>query len=289
MPRYGVTMKTHAVWSLLPLVLLSACATRPIGEVPIEEAQRRMVSEAPVLVADGCLYRRNLAYLNQFIIDESRKLGQDGAKEVIAGFKEYGGVTIGQFVVPLMCATEMPPRGDEKGGLIATSEATQNVAKSLLFPEPLNPAVANDAALLAAYVQLFGACDDRRYRKENRYDCPLLKPEQAALLKARLKTSYIVALSVGGERASVANRSAGAVFGLLLGFINIAGDTGTARVRVVNLDTGNLVYSSFPGEFRGQSPADNYNNIGGRSNFGDLEITENWVKRMVKPLFEKQR
>lgn len=282
-------MKTTNALLLLPFVLLPACATQQIGEVPIEEAQRRMVGEAPVLVADGCLYRRNLAYLNQFIIDESRQLGQDGAKEVIAGFKEFGKVEIKQMVVPVMCATEMPPRGEEKGGIIAPSDGKPNEGKSLLFPEPLNPAVAKDEPLLAAYTQLFGNCDDERYRKERRYDCPLLKPEQAALLKSRLKTSYIVAVSVGGERASAANRSAGAVFGLLFGAINIAGDAGTARVRLVNLDTGNLVYSSYPGEFRGQSPADNYNNIGGRSSYGDLQITEDWVKRMVKPLFEKQR
>jgi len=282
-------MKTIQVLLSLPLLLLSACATYQIGEVPIEEAQRRLVKEPPVLVADGCLYRRNLAYLNQFIIDESRTLAQDGAKEVIAGFKEFGGVNIQQQVVPVMCATEMPPRGDEKGGIIAPTSGKPDEGKSLLFPEPLNAAVAKDEPLLAAYTQLFGSCDDERYRRENRYDCPLLKPEQAALLKARLKASYVVALSVGGERASTANRSAGAVFGLLMGFINIAGDAATARVRLVNLDTGNLVYSSYPGEFRGQSPADNYNDIGGRSSYGDLQITENWVKRMVKPLLEKQR
>ena len=274
---------------LVPLWLLASCATVPMGEVPIEEAQRRMVSEPPMVIADGCLYRRNLAYLNQFVIDESRTLGADGAKEIIAGFKDFG-VSIKQFAVPVMCATAMPPRGDEKGGIIAPSTAQADKGKGLLFPEPLSPSVANDEPLLAAYTQLFGDCDDSRYRKENRYDCPLLKPAQAALLKARLKTSYIVALSVGGERSSVANRSAGAVFGVVFGFINIAGDEATARVRLVNLDTGNLVYSSFGGDFRGQAPSDVYYDIGGgRSNYGDLKITEDWVKRMVKPLFDKQR
>ncbi len=280
-------MKTRLAVLLL-LAALGGCATTPIAEVPIEEAQRRLVKESPVLVADGCLYRRNLLYLNKFLIDESRELGEQGAKEVIAGFKEYGGVEISQFVVPVMCATEMPPRGDVKGGRISQNEASQdNEGKSLTFPEPLSPAVEKDVALFAAYTQLFGDCDDKRYRKERRYDCPLLKPEQAALLKARLKTSYIVALSVGGERFSAANRSAGVLFGLLLGGINIAGDEATARVRLVNLDTGNLVYSSYPSEFRGSTPAD----LGGfeSSGAGKLQITDNWVKRMVKPLFEKQR
>ena len=275
--------------ALMSFLLLAGCASLPPGESPIEEAQRRLVKEPPVLVADGCLYRRNLAYLNQFIVDESKTLGQDGAKEVIVGFKDYG-VNIGQLVVPVMCASAIPPRGDEKGGRIAPSASRPNEGKSLLFPEPLNAIVAKDEALLAAYTQLFAACDDARYSKESRYDCPLLTSEQAALLKARLKTSYIVALSVGGERASTANRSAGAAFGLLLGFVNIAGDEGTARVRLVNLDTGNLVYSSFPGEFRGQSPSDTYYDLGAsRSSYADLKITEDWVRRMVKPLFEKQR
>lgn len=274
--------------ALLPLALLGGCASRPVSESPVEEAQRRLPKEPPVLVADGCLYRRNLAYLNHYIIDESRALATQGAQEVIAGFKEHGGVLIKQQVVPVMCATQMPPRGDEKGGRISQSEDTQHIAKSLTFPEPLSPVVENNTALFAAYTQLFGDCDDQRYRKERRYDCPLLTPEQAALLKARLKTSYLVALSVGGERYSAANRSAGAVFGLLFGAINIAGDAGTARVRLVNLDTGNLVYSSYPSEFRGATPAD-LSGFDGGSGSSSLAITDNWVKRMVKPLFEKQR
>ena len=279
--RYEGTMKKPA--ALLSMLLLHACATAPVPEVPIEDAQRRLVKEPPVVVADGCLYRRNLAYLNHFIIDESRDIAEQGAKEVMAGFKLYGGVEIKQFVVPVMCATRMPPRGDEKGGRISDSEATQDKAKSLTFPEPLSPVVENDAALFAAYTQLFGDCDEKRYRKEKRYDCPLLKPEQAALLKARLKTSYIVAVSVGGERVSGANRTAGAIFGLLLGGLNIANDAGTARVRLVNLDNGALVYSSFTRDFSGEAPADS------RGTVSSIEITENWVKRMVKPLFEKQR
>ena len=62
---------------------------------------------------------------------------------------------------------------------------------------------------------------------------------------------------------------------------------GTARVRLVNLDTGNLVYSSYPSEFNGQTPED----VGSLDGSGSsrLQITDNWVKRMVKPLFEKQR
>lgn len=269
---------------LPPLALLAGCASLPPAEVPIEEAQRRMAAEPPVVVADGCLYRRNMFYLNHFIIDESRQLAEEGSKEVIEGFKAHGGVHIRQFVVPLMCATQMPPRGEEKGGRISLSEASQDKAKSLTFPEPLIAAIADDAPLLAAYTQLFAACDDQRYRKEKRYDCPLLKPEQASLLRARLKTSYIVALSVGGERLSGANRSAGVVFGLLLGAINIASDEGSARVRLVNLDTGNLVYSSYPSEFNGRLPADE-----GGSGAQSLKITDDWVKRMVKPLFRKQR
>lgn len=281
-------MRMKRPLALLPLTLLVGCASLPPAEAPIEEAQRRLKLEAPVLVADGCLYRRNLAYLNHFIIDESRELAAQGAQEVIAGFKEYGGVLIKQQVIPVMCATEMPPRGTEKGGRISQSEATQDQAKSLTFPEPLKATVENDAALLAAYTQLFGDCDDKRYRKENRYDCPLLKPEQASLLKGRLKASYVVALSVGGERLSTANRSAGAIFGLLFGSISIGSDSGTARVRLVNLDTGNLVYSSFPSEFRGSTPAD-LDGFQVGSGAGSLAITDNWVKRMVKPLFEKQR
>lgn len=276
-------------FSLLPLLLVG-CAALPITEVPIEEAQRRMAAEPPVLVADGCLYRRNLASFNHYLTEESRTLAQDGAKEVIAGFKEYGGVSIKQFVVPLMCATDMPPRGEDKEARIALSEATAQIVVKKPFPQALTPSVEKDTVLREAYTQLFGACDDARYRKEDRYDCPLLKPEQAALLKARLKTSHLVVLSVGGDRSSPANRTAGLMFGLLLGFINIPGDEGTARVRLVNLDTGNLVYSSFPGEFRGQSPSDIYYDIGGgRSRYDDLRITDDWVKRMVKPLFEKQR
>ena len=286
-------MKTMSMRLLMPTLsaLLTACAGMPIGESPIEEAQRRMpVEAAPVLVADGCLYRRHLTAYNHYLVMESRQLGEDGAKEVIAGFKEYGKVGIRQMVVPLMCATDMPPRGDDKKGFVSPEQDSAVAAVEKPFPQPLNDTVAKDAALLAAYSQLFAACDDSRYRKEDRYDCPLLAPAQAALLKARLKTSYLVVLSVGGDRASPANRTAGMMLGLLLGFINIPGDEGTARVRVVNLDTGNLVYSSFPGEFRGQSPADIYYDIGGgRSRYEDLKITEDWVKRMVKPFFEKQR
>jgi hypothetical protein len=276
--------------ALLPLcaLLLAGCATTPPGESPIEEAQRRMATEPPVLVADGCLHRRNAFYLDHYIVDESRELGEQGAKEVIAGFKEYGPVQIKQFVVPVMCATEMPPRGDAKGGRISDSESTQDKARSLIFPEPLSPVVEKDEPLLKAYTQLFGDCDDTRYRKERRYDCPLLSAEQAALLKARLKTPYVVALSVGGERLSSANRGAGALLGLLLGAINIANDAGTARVRLVNLDTGNLVYSSYPSEFNGRTPAD-VDGLNGGSGSGALALTDNWVKRMVKPLFEKQR
>ena len=274
---------------LLPL-LLQACATRPeLAEVPIEEAQRRMVKEPPVLVADGCLYRRNLAYVNQFIIDESRTLAEDGAKEVIEGFKKYGNVSIKQKVVPVMCATEMPPRGIEKGGSIAPSSDKPNEGKSLTFPEPMSPVVEGNAELFAAYTKLYGDCDEKRYRKERRYDCPLLSPEQAALLKSRLKTSYVVALSVGGEKLSTANRSAGVVFGLLFGAINIGGDLGTARVRLVNLDTGALVYSSFLGDFQGNSAADSGSGFGNRSSVDALLINEKWVEKMVKPLFEKQR
>lgn len=272
---------------LLPLLLLGGCATTPRTEVPIEEAQRRLPKEPPVLVAEGCLLRRNAFYLNHYIIDESREIATQGAKEVIAGFKEYGQVNIQQFSVPLMCATDMPPRAEEKGGRIAASVGKEKEGQSLTFPEPLEPALAKDAALLAAYAQLFGDCDDTRYRKERRYDCPLLSTEQAALLKSRLKTSYVVALSVGGERLSNSNRTAGVLFGLLLGGLNIGRDEAVARVRLVNLETGNLVYSSYPSEFNGRTPAD-LGDVGGSG--GDaLAVDERWVRRMVRPLFEKQR
>ena len=280
--------------ALLPLValcLLSACAGMPeVKETPIEEAQRRMVKEPPVLVADGCLYRRYLTSFNHYLVKESRTLAEDGAKEAIAAFKEYGGVSIRQQVVPLMCATDMPPRAEDLKGYISPEMDSKVEAVEKAFPEPLNDVVAKDDALRAAYLQLYTACDDERYRKEKRFDCPLLKPEQAALLKGRLKSPYAVALSVGGDRASAANRTASVMFGLLLGFINIPGDEGTARVRLVNLETGNLVYSSFDGDFRGQAPSDVFFDVGGgRSRFEDLRITENWVERMVKPLFERQR
>lgn len=268
---------------LLLLSLLAGCAARPeIPETPIEEAQRRMPNEPPVIIADGCMYNRNLIYNNDFLMKESKELGQQGAKELIEGFKRYG-VTIKQLAVPIMCATEMPPRGEEKGGLIATNIDTVSTAKSYYFPIPLNDTVGKDEPLFKAYEQLFGPCDDKKYRKEKRYDCPLLKPEQAALLKSRLKTSYVVALALGGEKLSTANRSAGAIFGLLLGSINIGGDAGTALMRVVNLETGNLIYSSFPGEFRGDSAGDS------SLDSADLRIDEKWVERIVKPLFAKQR
>lgn len=273
---------------LLSLAALTGCVTTPPGESPIEEAQRRMKAEPPMVVADGCLYRRNAFYLDHYIIDESRELGEQGAKEVIAGFKELGEVNIKQFVVPLMCATEMPPRGEVKGGRIAPNKDQLDQGKSLTFPEPLSPVVAKDEKLMAAYTQLFGNCDDARYRKERRYDCPLLSPEQAALLKTRLKTPYVVALSVGGERLSAANRGAGALLGLLLGGVGIGTDGANARVRLVNLETGNLVYSSYPSEFNGRTPAD-LDGFEAGSGRDALALTDNWVKRMVKPLFEKQR
>lgn len=276
-------MKKPAPFLLLA-TLLAGCAALPVGEVPIEEAQRRLPKEPPVVVADGCAYNRNLVYLNAFLTAESRDLGQQGAKEVIEGLKAFG-VNSKQLTVPIMCATEMPPREDAKGGLIADNIDSVKTAKSLYFPLPLNDTVAKDEPLFHAYEQLFGNCDDKAYRKQKRYDCPLLKPVQAALLKARLKTSYVLALSVGGQKLSTANRTAGAVFGLLLGAINIGADEGTARIRLVNLDTGNLVYSSFPADFSGDTPADSL----GSGRAGDLRIDEKWVKRMLKPLFEKQR
>lgn len=282
-------MKNPLPALLLLSFSLAGCATLPRGEVPIEEAQRRMPKELPVLVADGCLYKRNLTSFNHYLIAESRQLAKDGATELMAGFKAYG-VPMSQYVVPLMCAASMPPRSEDKEGRIAESDSNQDNAVKKTFPQPLNQAIAKDEKLLAAYTQLFVACDDEKYRKEKRYDCPLLTPEQATLLKSRLKSPYAVVLSMGGDRASAANRTAGVMFGLLLGAVIIPGDEGTARVRVVNLETGNLIYSSFPGEFKGQSPGDIYYDIGGgRSRYEDLKITENWVERMIKPLFAKQR
>jgi hypothetical protein len=113
-------------WFQLPAgftaLMLAGCASLPMGESPIEEAQRRMVAEPPVLVADGCLYRRYLTSYNHFLIKESRTLGEDAAKEVIEGFKAFGNVSIRRLTVPLMCATDMPPRGQDKEGYISPEQ-----------------------------------------------------------------------------------------------------------------------------------------------------------------------
>jgi len=72
------------------------------------------------------------------------------------------------------------------------------------------------------------------------------------------------------------------------GKLGVSGrDEAVARVRLVNLDTGNLVYSSYPSEFNGRTPAD-LGELGG-SGSRALAIDEQWVRRMVRPLFEKQR
>lgn len=288
--RPGRARLTRAVAPLIAL-LLDACAGLPPAETPIEQAQRRMPHEAPLMVVDSCVYRRNLASFNHYIIEDSRQLANEGAPELMATFKDFG-VTIRQYVVPVMCATNMPPRASDADGRVALNQDQEDRAESRRFPLALNDTVGQDAVLLAAYARLFEPCDFKAVRAERRYDCPLLSTEQAALLKARLKTPYLVAFSVGGDRSSPAHRSGMVAFGLLLGLINIPSDEGTARVRVVNLETGNLIYSSFRGEFTGQSPADVYYDAeygGGRSRYTDLKINAGWAKRMVKPLFAPQR
>jgi len=273
--------------SLALALLLSGCASLPPGESPLEAAQRRLPAEPPLLVAEGCLYQTNLLYLPHYLREESRKLAADGADELIAAMKEHG-VDIRKKVVPLICASELPPRGDDKEGRLSASEAQQDAATLETFPISISTALDQDSALKAAYGQLFEACDDQRYRRERLWECPLLKPEQAARLKARLKSPYLLLLSIAGERSSVASRSGGALLGFLLGGVSISKDAGYARIRLVNLETGGLVWSSFEADFRGISPSGR--DFGGAPvSYGELSLTDDWTRRMLRSLFAKQR
>ena len=277
---------------LLCLVLLMAgCASVPKGESPIEQAQRRMPKEPPLIVAEGCLYYRNLLDYNHYLKAESRLLAGDGARALIAAFKEKG-VAISQFAVPLMCASPLPPRATDKQGRVAESLQKEQPAPLTPFPIAYYDAVKGDATLQAAYEKLYAPCDWQAYRKQKLYECPLLSPEQAALLKARLKTSYVVALSLGGDRASPLHKTGSFAFGLLLfGFINVPGDDATARIRLISLDTGALVWSSFEDEFNGAEPSDLYYELGegGKAANRELLVDKGWEQRLLKPLFAKQR
>lgn len=278
----------------LPIAILSllasACAHVPVGESPIEQAQRRLPKESALVVAEACFYYRNLLDFNHYLKEESRTLAADGARSLIAAFKDYG-VSLSQFAVPLMCASPLPPRSNDKDGRVAESLEKEESSPVTAFPIPYAEVVKNDAVLKAAYEKLFAECDWHSYKKSTLYECPLLSAEQAALLKSRLKTSYLVALSLGGDRASPMHKTGSVAFGLLLGFINVPSDEATARVRLINLDTGALVWSSFPAEFEGTSPADLYYRVGegGEARYEDLKVRKGWEKKLLKPLFAKQR
>lgn len=282
-------MRTLRILLALVPAALSACAGQPVGESPIEAAQRRLPKEMPLIVAEGCYYRRNLLAFNHYLKVESRELAKEGAQDLIAAFKEKG-VPIQSFAVPLMCASSLPPRLDDKEGRFAESIEKEEPVEKLKFPIALNEVVGQDQTLKAAYEKLFAPCDYKRYRKEDLYDCPLLKPEEATLLKARLKTGYVLALSIAADRASAAHKTSTFTFGLLLGVISFPEDAATARVRLIDLTTGNLVWSSFPGEFSGDELSSvYYTEAGSRSRYDELEVKKGWAKRMIKSLFEKQR
>lgn len=266
-------------------LLLAGCASLPPGESPLEAAQRRLPAEPPLLIAEGCLYQTNLLYLPHYLREESRKLAADGAQELVVAMKEQG-IPIRQQVLPLICASELPPRGEAREGRLSASAKQQDVATLEQFPISISAALDQDSALKAAYGQLFAACDDQRYRRERLWECPLLKPEQAALLKARLKVPYVLLLSIAGERSSAASRTGGALLGFLLGGLAISTDQGYARLRLVSLETGGLVWSSFEPEFNGVSPS---GESFGVSNNASLRLTDDWTRRMLKTLFAKQR
>lgn len=271
------------------LVLLAGCAGRPIAETPIEQAQRRLPAEPPVVVAEGCLYHRNLLSFNHYLQAESRQLAEDGARELLAELAQRG-IRVTRFSTPLMCASPLPPRGEDREGRVAPDLARGAEVSKQRFPVALNPSLTDDEALRAAYAQLFGGCEHERYRRENLYECPLLSPDQSRRLRARLKAPYVMALSVAGDRASAANRGSAVALGLLLGFLNIPEDEAQIRIRLINLETGALVWSSFEAEFRGVSPSGVFLDIDGASSrYDDLRLTEDWAERMLAPLFEKQR
>ena len=271
-------------------LLGSACASLPTGESPIEQAQRRLPKESALVVAEGCFYYRNLLDFNHYLKEESRTLASDGARALIAAFKDFG-VRLSQFAVPLMCASPLPPRADDVDGRVAESLEKEMPAPLTPFPVAYFDAVGNDPALKAAYIKLFGECDSKAYKSQRLYECPLLSAEQAALLKARLKTSYVIALSLGGDRASPMHKTGSFAFGLLLGFLSVPSDEATARIRLVNLDNGSLVWSSFPAEFEGAKPSDLQYDIGegGQARHDELRVRKGWEKKLLKPLFARQR
>lgn len=64
----------------------------------------------------------------------------------------------------------------------------------------------------------------------------------------------------------------------------------TARLRLISLETGALVWSSFEPEFAGRLPAGVYYDLdGGGSRYESLRIDERWVPRLLKTLFQPQR
>lgn len=273
----------------LAAVLLSGCATTPVTESPLEAAQRRMPAEPPLIVAEACLFQTNFFYLPHFLREESRKLAEDGSQELVVAMKARG-VNVRQRTVPLMCASELPPRGEEEKGRVSERVSEQDVATLETFPVSLIAALDKDAPLKAAYAKLFEPCDDRRYRRERLYECPLLSPEQASLLKTRLKVPYVLAFSLGGEKASPASRGAGAMIGVLLGGFGISPDRAWVRVRLVSLESGGLIWSSYAPEFRGVSPSGNdFAFDGSGSGAGDTQLTDDWADRRTKGMFAKQR
>lgn len=282
-------MTLRITCAALAALLLAGCATTPIAESPLEAAQRRMPAEPPLLVAEACFYQTNLLYLPHFLREESRKLAADGSLELIVAMKARG-VDIRRLTVPLMCASELPPRGEEKKGRVSASAAAQDVATLETFPVGLIPALDQDTALKAAYAKLFEPCDDRRYRRERLYECPLLSTEQAALLKTRLKVPYVIAFSLGGEKTSAASRGAGALLSFLLGGIGMSPDRAWVRVRLVSLESGGLLWSSYAPEFRGISVSGNdFAFDGAVSGSGDTQLTDDWADRRTKGMFAKQR
>ena len=103
----------HLLLLLPPALQLGGCAAIPPVETPIEAAQRRLPMEPPVLVAEGCLCRRNLTDFNHYLRAESRQLAEDGAREVIAELKDVLGIAVAKQVIPLMRASPLPPRGED--------------------------------------------------------------------------------------------------------------------------------------------------------------------------------
>jgi len=269
---------------------LSACATTPSPESPIERAQRELRQTPPVLVAEGCLYYRVLLGFNHYLQAESRSLARDASKRVAAELGSYG-VSPKHFAAPLMCASSLPPRALDAKGLVAARDGAPHSSEAVAFPIAFDASLAQDATLVAAYQQVFAACDSDRYRRERRYDCPLLGEAQAALLRKRLATDYLLALSVGGDHASAAHKTGTVGLGLLLGYISIPRNQATARLRLVDLRSGHLVWSSFSDEFIGRDPGRLRYEIGegGKAAERTLIVREGWEKKLLKTLFAAQR